>query len=374
MRITCLAITPLRARQDLPYRKDRTVVSSSTRAFKRSSSALAALAGAALLLTACSSGSGGGDATASDDATTAAEESTSEEAAAEEGEWPRIIEHASGETEIPEQPLVIVSTSITLTGTLLAIDAPVAASAATSVGPLTDDNGFFAQWADVATERGVEVLYPNLELDLEAIEALEPDLIIGSIVGADSTVDSYDQLAEIAPTVMLDYGASAWEDLAVVLGEATGLEADAAAVIDEFDAYLAESAAAITLPEQPVSALAYNGADGGGIFSATSPQASILTSLGFTYVAGPDELADTVRSDVSFFTAENLPTALGEAKVAFVVSGGDEDAAALLADPLLANTPSVSAGNVLPLGPTSFRIDFYSGTQMVEVLLAEYGN
>ena len=374
MRITCLAITPLRARQDLPYRKDRTVVSSSTRAFKRSSSALAALAGAALLLTACSSGSGDGDATASDDATTAAEESTSEEAAAEEGEWPRIIEHASGETEIPEQPLVIVSTSITLTGTLLAIDAPVAASAATSVGPLTDDNGFFAQWADVAAERGVEVLYPNLELDLEAIEALEPDLNIGSIVGADSTVDSYDQLAEIAPTVMLDYGASSWEDLAVVLGEATGLEADAAAVIDEFDAYLAESAAAITLPEQPVSALAYNGADGGGIFSATSPQASILTSLGFTYVAGPDELADTVRSDVSFFTAENLPTALGEAKVAFVVSGGDEDAAALLADPLLANTPSVSAGNVLPLGPTSFRIDFYSGTQMVEVLLAEFGS
>ena len=350
-------------------------MSSSTRTFRRSSSALAALAGAALLLTACSSGGSesDADASASGDATTA-EESTSEEAAAEDGEWPRIVTHASGETEIPEKPLVIVSTSITLTGTLLAIDAPVAASAATSVGPLTDDNGFFAQWADVAAERGVEVLYPNLELDLEAIEALEPDLIIGSIVGADSTVDSYDQLAEIAPTVMLDYGASAWEDLAVVLGEATGLEADAAAVIDEFDAYLAESAAAITLPEQPVSALAYNGADGGGIFSATSPQASILTSLGFTYVAGPDELADTVRSDVSFFTAENLPTALGEAKVAFVVSGGDEDAAALLADPLLANTPSVSAGNVLPLGPTSFRIDFYSGTQMVEVLLAEYGN
>lgn len=328
----------------------------------RARTTLAVLAGAALALTACS---GGADSTGDTDAPSAAADGG--------GEWPRTIEHAAGETEIPAEPTTIVSTSITLTGTLLAIGAPVVASAATGTGPLTDDNGFFAQWSDVAAEQGVEVLYPNLELDLEAVDALAPDLIIGSSIGQDATVDAYDQLSEIAPTVMLDYGSESWEDLATVLGEATGLEDDAAAAVEEFDEHVAAAANEITLPDQPVTALTYNGAEGGGIFSATSSQAGILTGLGFEYVAGPEDLAAETRSDVSFFTAENLPTALKEPQVAFIVSGGDETAEALLADPLLANTPAVGSGSVVPLGPTSFRIDYYSGMQVVDAVVAEYG-
>lgn len=358
---------------------------------------LAALISGVLVLSACSSGDEEGEATdnaaedtAADDAAdddTAADDdaadddaetgddadATDDEAAADEGTWPRTIEHEAGTAEIPEEPTVIVSTSITLTGTLLAIDAPVTASAATGVGPLTDDQGFFAQWGEVAQERGVEVLYPNLELDIEAIEALEPDLIIGSTVGADSAVDAYDQLNEIAPTIMLDYGSNTWEDLAVTLGEATGSEAGAEEAIADFDAYVAEAAESITIPGQPATALAYNGADGGGTFSAESSQAAILTGLGFEYYVGPEELADEVRSDVSFFTAENLPSALSEPQVIFVIAGGDEDADALLADPLLANIPAVTSGNVVPAGATSFRIDFYSGMQMIDAIVAEYG-
>ncbi|WP_228393394.1 hypothetical protein [Ornithinicoccus hortensis] len=136
---------------------------------------VAALCSAALVLTACSSAddaesedtspeevaTDGDDGT--DDSQESADDATGEDDAADDaaGEWPRTIEHESGTTEIPEEPTVVVSTSITLTGTLLAIDAPVSASAATGTGPLTDDQGFFAQWADVADERGVEVLYPT---------------------------------------------------------------------------------------------------------------------------------------------------------------------------------------------------------------------
>ena len=39
-----------------------------------------------------------------------------------------------------------------------------------------------------------------------------------------------------------------------------------------------------------------------------------------------------------------------------------------MADPLLANLPSVRAGQVYPLGETSFRIDYYSARQIVELL------
>lgn len=336
-----------------------------SRARVRARTALALAAGAALALTACS---GGADSTGDSQESSAAEDS--EDGG---GEWPRTIEHAAGETEITAQPTTIVSTSITLTGTLLAIGAPVVASAATGTGPLTDDNGFFAQWSDVAAEQGVEVLYPNLELDLEAVDALAPDLIIGSSIGQDATVDAYDQLSEIAPTVMLDYGSESWEDLATVLGDATGLEDEAAATVQDFEDYVAAAAEQITLPDQPVTALTYNGAEGGGIFSESSSQAGILTGLGFEYVAGPEDLAAETRSDVSFYTSENLPEALTEPQVAFIVSGGDENAQAMLADPLLANTASVSSESVVPLGPTSFRIDYYSGMQVVDAVVAEYG-
>lgn len=327
---------------------------------------LALLTASALLaLAGCSSGGddGGTDDSAGEETTAAAEGA--------EGTWPRTIEHEAGTTEITEQPLTIVSTSITLTGTLLAIDAPVVASAATSVSPITDENGFFSQWADVAAERGVEVLYPDLTLDLEAIEVAEPDLIIGSTIGADSTADAYDQLSEIAPTVMLDYGSSTWEELAVVLGEATGLDEQASTVVSDYDAWVAEQAAAMTLPEQPVTAMTYNGADGGGVFSAASSQADVLTDLGFEYVEAPADLADEARSDVSFVTAENLPAALEQVQTLFIVSS--DDVQPVLDDALLAIQPAVANDNVVALGQTSFRIDYYSATDMVELLVAEYG-
>ena len=70
-----------------------------------------------------------------------------------------------------------------LTGSLLALDAPVVGSGATrpnATGADTgiDKDGFFAHWGDLARERGVEVLYRNSELDLEAVIAAEPDLIV----------------------------------------------------------------------------------------------------------------------------------------------------------------------------------------------------
>lgn len=60
---------------------------------------------------------------------------------------------------IDSQPENIVSTSETLTGSLLAADAPVKATGITQANsPLADDKGFFTQWGDVAEERGVKAL------------------------------------------------------------------------------------------------------------------------------------------------------------------------------------------------------------------------
>ncbi|WP_251381599.1 MULTISPECIES: Fe2+-enterobactin ABC transporter substrate-binding protein [unclassified Leucobacter] len=205
--------------------------------------------GAILLLAGCS----GTPATTTDD-TTAGNTAS--------GDWPRTIDHAAGSTTIDEAPLRIVSTSPSLTGSLLAIDAPLVAAGAATVTPLTDDKGFFTQWADVADERGVEVAYANLTLDIDAIDQFEPDLIIGSANGGDATSDAYDQLSEIAPTVLLDYSSVTWQELTTELGEITGLESNASERLAEYDSWVAGEAAKLTLPEQPATALVYMGAEG----------------------------------------------------------------------------------------------------------------
>ncbi|MCR3806229.1 hypothetical protein K3Z85_29415, partial [Pseudomonas aeruginosa] len=83
------------------------------------------------------------------------------------------------------KPARIVSTTPSVTGILLAMDAPLVASAATTPSRLTDAKGFFSQWAKVADQRGVEVLYRNLRFDIEAVIAQDPDLLVASATGAD---------------------------------------------------------------------------------------------------------------------------------------------------------------------------------------------
>ena len=296
--------------------------------------------------------------------TTASEE---EAAAASGGDWPRTIEHELGETELTAQPQRIVSTSLTLTGTLLAIGAPVVASAATSPGGIADDDGFFAQWSDEAAAAGVEVLYPDLEFDEEAVLAAEPDLIVVSTSGADSTADQYEALSEIAPTIVLDYGADSWQVLAEKLGEATGLEQEAADVVAEFDAEVARVAGEITVPEGTTNAIVFSGAEYDLAFA--KPQgahAQLLTALGFTVEGAPDEFdtSEQARNDFAFVSLENSAVAL-TGETVFLVSGEQADADALAATPVFANAPAVASGALYPLGATSFRIDYYSALGVV---------
>lgn len=82
-----------------------------------------------------------------------------------------------GTHTLPSQPLRIVSTSVTLTGSLLAIDAPVVASGATTPNNrVADSRGFLRQWSEVARARKLTRLYIG-EPSAEAVAAQMPDLI-----------------------------------------------------------------------------------------------------------------------------------------------------------------------------------------------------
>lgn len=340
----------------------------------RKFSATIAAAALTLSLTACSGGEDAG--TADTAATTAAADSTdADSAATDEGAWPRTITHELGETVLEQKPERIANTVLSATGTLLAMDAPLVASAATTVTDITDDRGFFIQWADEATDAGVEVLYDNLEFDLEALIAADPDVVIVSVSGNDSVADQYEQIAALFPTIAIDYSKQTWQELAGELGAALGLEEEAAAAIADFDAYVADAADQITVPAGGASLISYNGpGQSQGVAKPGGPHGELMAALDIE-VPETDPAIDTSpqqRSDFAFVTYENLSQAV-QGEAVFLVTGTGETVEEFTSEAVLANTPAVAEGRVYPLGPTSFRIDPYSGREVVDAVVTALG-
>lgn len=290
-------------------------------------------------------------------------------ALAEEG-WPRTISHPGGELVLEASPKRIVSTSPSLTGIVLALDAPLVATTAALTGPLTDGQGFFRQWADVAHQRGVQVLSPNLTFDIEALLVQEADLVIGSATGGDSILPNLAEVQALGlPVLVIDYSDTSWEEQAALIGRATGHEAEARAVSAAFAARAAEVGATLDRPEGSVSIVSYDFAGTYAVSQPTSPQAEVLAALGFTVTGLPEDLrgAATRSADFDFISHENLTAAI-TGRTVFLLNGTEDSVAAFTADPLLANLPAVREGRVYPLGPTSFRVDYYSALQIVETV------
>ncbi|BAQ71627.1 ferric enterobactin binding periplasmic protein FepB (plasmid) [Rhodovulum sulfidophilum] len=284
--------------------------------------------------------------------------------------WPRRLTNADGsETALPRAPARILSTSVTLTGSLLAIGAPVIASATTVRG------AFFDQWQAEARARGVEKLWRAGSIDLEAAWALEPDLIVVSAGGADSALAQRAALAEVAPVLVLDYGAMAWEDLTRRLAQATGREAEAEALLTGFAETLDATRAALTLPEGRANIVSYNGPGAPNpIARAKGAHGRLLTGLGFDLEDPPtgwQSAAMPASADVVRASYEHL-TQLS-AETTFLLAGTKADAARFMADPILANLPSVQRGQVYGLGKNSFRIDYYSAREVVDGIARQFG-
>lgn len=289
--------------------------------------------------------------------------------------WPREIPHERGTLHLSAPPSRVVSTSPSLTGMLLAIGAPLTATAATTPGSLTDAAGFFRQWAGVAHDRGVETLYPDRDFDIEALILSEPDLLIGATSGADSILPYAAEIeAQGLPLMVLDYSATDWRTLARALGQATGCESGAEAAIGDYEARVAAAAARLDLRGRPVTIVGYDLAGTYSIGRSTSPQAEVLAEMGFSVVPLPEAMRSAVTriSNTEFVSHEVLAPAIG-AETVLLLSADAEDVAAFLADPLLAGLPAVQRGQVYPMGLSSFRIDYYSALEMIETLEAALG-
>jgi len=292
--------------------------------------------------------------------------------------WPRSIMTSQGLLTLDKPPQRIVSTSVTLSGTLLAIDAPLVASGATIPNTnVASEKGFMRQWDSIADQRGVKALYQS-EPNAEAIIKAKPDIIIISTTGADSAMRLYEQLKDIAPTLVIRYDDKSWLQLAQMFGDLFGLEAQAKSVIDAFQQQTAETKKSITLPAQPTTAMVYN-PDGSGasIWTNRSAQGRLLEELGFTLATIPDsikgDISMGVRDDIIIAKGERFPDAVtGQSILLFATEQASEQL--VLDNSFLQNNKAVQNNQVYAVGNDTFRLDYYSATNLLTRLQALFGD
>jgi iron-siderophore transport system substrate-binding protein len=145
--------------------------------------------------------------------------------------FPRTVTHAMGTTEIPARPQRVVALDNTLSGAVLLLGTELVGYTTLEAAdePLPDYLGADAeQFGANAVPVGL-LSSPNVE----AIAALEPDVILSAKV---RHADLYDQLSRIAPTVFAEATGATWKDNIRLTGQVLGAEAQAEQAIAEFEA------------------------------------------------------------------------------------------------------------------------------------------
>lgn len=261
--------------------------------------------------------------------------------------FPVTVDHAYGETEIPEQPQRIVTVGYTEQDTLWALGLkPV------GVTDWYGDHEFASwPWADEARgDSEPEVLSTSDGLDFEAIALLDPDLIIGTNAGM--TEDDFDRLSDIAPTVAHsgDYSMyfEPWDVQTLQIGEAVGLVDEAQGLVDDIEAQFAEAAEAHPeFADTSVVFLQNAIYDGAAIAYQDGLSTEFLTSLGFTIPSEIDAYApDDASGGQAYIPVENLDV-LNAADVLIWGTESDDDIAALEGEAFVAAIAAQQAGSVV---------------------------
>jgi iron complex transport system substrate-binding protein len=194
---------------------------------------------------------------------------------------PLKVQHVLGETKVPGQarhPLTLTLDSLDDT---LALDVPPARAAVPG-----------ARLPAYLRSRGrsVSLMAPVGAADLAAVEAVHPDLIIGS-AGTDGRSGQgrlYDRLSRIAPTVMIALGGGQWKLNVRLVGEALGRTNDAEQLLSDYDREVALARKAIRA----------GGAAGGGAPAGPKPRVAVAlaTADGLRF-AKRNSFAGTILAD-----------------------------------------------------------------------------
>ncbi|WP_010595000.1 ABC transporter substrate-binding protein [Rhodococcus sp. P14] len=259
------------------------------------------------------------------------------------GQFPRVVTHALGETEIAVKPQrVVVLDGGELDAVLSLGLTPVGIASPEGAG---DQPSYLADRlagvADVGTINN---------LDLEAIGTLRPDLIVGSKLRADKM---YPQLSAIAPTVFSIRPGFPWKENFLLVADALGEEEKAESVLNAYQTRAAEVGDSIQ-GDPSISLVRF-----------MSGKIRLYGNLSFIGVILQDVgLRRPPVQDIEELAAEVSPETITEAdgdRIFYSSYGRETDEAAVVGGPLWSSLTAVQQGRAvavsdetwfLALGPT----------------------
>jgi len=251
--------------------------------------------------------------------------------------WPVTIENAFGTTEVPEEPQRVVTVGFNDQDFVLALGVtPVGVRE--NLGDYDTDQRPWAQ--EQLAGAGEIPTVGGEEIDVEAVAALQPDLIVGVYSYMDQAV--YDQLSGIAPTLAQTDehpdGATPWQEQTLLTGQALGREDEAQRLVDDVEARFDQ-----VVSENPDFAGASLALDLTGVGSGhyllgrDDLRTQFFTDLGFTV---PDASTDVSQERLDLLEADVL-----------AVNGYTAQDAA--GDPLFSGLDVVTQGRTVLLGRDS---------------------
>lgn len=254
------------------------------------------------------------------------------------------VDHAFGQTRVPAPTTRVISAGLTGQDCLLAVGVvPIAVTEWFGGQP-------FAVWPWALPALGTAqpaVLNLDGGIDVEAIAALDPDLIIATNAGLDQ--DTYTRLSDIAPTIAQagqDAFFEPWKDQATAIGAAVFKHDQMQQLIADIDARFTTLGTETPAFKGKRALLLQGSLDDGELVTTPAGwRTEFLTQLGFEI----PEVDATVPRD-------RMAEVLGGADV-LIWAADDAETAILAADPVIAEQ---GARNVFTGRDLAAAIAFYS--------------
>lgn len=257
--------------------------------------------------------------------------------------FPVTISHKYGSTSIPAAPQRVLALGYTDQDALLAL----------GVRPVGVRFWFGSQQNNVwpwereafGTSAPQVLNMPFGELNIEAIAALKPDLIVG--VSSGITDKEYATLSQIAPTLAqsaayVDFG-QPWQEQTRVIGQALGAASRAEQLVAQTEARFAALKQQHPAFAGATAVIAAPAADGQFYFSGPQHERQrVLSSLGFVL---PPELAK-LAGDAFYGTISGERLDLFDTDV-LIWTASPAERAAIEANPLYKTLSAVKAGRVI---------------------------
>ncbi len=263
------------------------------------------------------------------------------------------IEHAFGETVVPDDPQRVVTWGWGSADAAIALGVNPVAIPFQAYGG--DGDGVLPWIREELEARGdeiPEVLPDAEEPPFEAIAASDPDLILAVYSGI--TENDYELLSQIAPTVAYpdEAWATPWEDTIEIVGRSLGRADEAEALLDDISGTVAEQAAAHPELDGKTVALVWDTPEEFYVYKPADSRVAFTLDLGLVSAPSVEALSEGEETFVYTLSPERLD----ELSSDILVSYADDQAAsdAFLASPRAELLDQVERGTVAEVVGTEF--------------------